>query len=276
MKTHCRGASLHRIYYVLYSYGTVFSYSVLIVITSIFHEPWRDEAQAWLLSRDLSIIGLLNDVAYDGHPILWHLIIHPFARFGFPYETMFVIHILIAITIVILIVRFSPLPRPINVLFVFSYLIAFEYAIIARNYSISLLLLVLIAISYPQRHHHPYRFALLGILLINTNVFISFVGVALALLFLYEAFRQRKINRHIVAGFCAMIFSTMLLIGLLSLHPDRMEFGLVSSYFEPEMVFIAANRMLFHGIIFSPLSAALYLVVFLLLVALAFYTRWLD
>ena len=43
------------------------------------HENWRDEAQAWLLARDLNVFQLISQMKYEGHPCLWHLILMPFA-----------------------------------------------------------------------------------------------------------------------------------------------------------------------------------------------------
>jgi hypothetical protein len=50
-----------------------------------YHEPWRDEAQAWLISRDLPILSIFRQMNYEGTPALWHIILVPFAKFGAPY-----------------------------------------------------------------------------------------------------------------------------------------------------------------------------------------------
>lgn len=53
---------------------------VTFVITIIFHEKWRDEAQAWLIARDLDFWGIIKQMTYEGHPPLWHFILAPFAK----------------------------------------------------------------------------------------------------------------------------------------------------------------------------------------------------
>ena len=40
-------------------FGVFLAYVVMLCIFVPFHEPWVDEAQAWLLSRDLSVYSLL-------------------------------------------------------------------------------------------------------------------------------------------------------------------------------------------------------------------------
>ena len=43
---------------------------VTFIITVFFHEKWRDEAQAWLIAKDLDIIGIIKQMSFEGHPPL--------------------------------------------------------------------------------------------------------------------------------------------------------------------------------------------------------------
>ena len=45
----------------------------LIVYKLSFHELWKDEWQAWLVARDLSLSNMLAFLNYEGHPSLWYL-----------------------------------------------------------------------------------------------------------------------------------------------------------------------------------------------------------
>ena len=138
----------------IFSFWATFFYALLTSIVAIYHEPWRDEAQAWLIARDLDIISLFKQMRYEGTPALWHLILFPFAKLNFPYCTITIIHLVIAISMVYLFVSYAPFSRITKLLFIFSYYIAYEYAIIARNYNIAILLLFLIAIFYKERFEH--------------------------------------------------------------------------------------------------------------------------
>jgi len=55
------------------------SISSLLIFQTIYllnHHFWRDEAQAWLISRDaISFPDLLSKLEYEGHPPLWYLLI---------------------------------------------------------------------------------------------------------------------------------------------------------------------------------------------------------
>ena len=50
-------------------------YIALLSVIILHHEPWADEAQAWILARDCSPINLIfKNLRYEGHPPLWYLI----------------------------------------------------------------------------------------------------------------------------------------------------------------------------------------------------------
>src|ERR1700749_1246002 len=52
------------------------SYSAAVLFAVRHHEKWADEAQSWLLARDLSLKTLwLRELRYEGSPGLWHTIL---------------------------------------------------------------------------------------------------------------------------------------------------------------------------------------------------------
>ena len=48
------------------------------------HEPWRDEIHAWLMAKNMSIPELIRFSRHEGHPVLWHILLMPFAKTGAP------------------------------------------------------------------------------------------------------------------------------------------------------------------------------------------------
>ena len=49
------------------------------------HELWRDEANVWLIARELSPAELIREIKYQGHPCLWYFLVMPFAKLGMPF-----------------------------------------------------------------------------------------------------------------------------------------------------------------------------------------------
>src|SRR3954464_5713785 len=69
----------------------------LLSIAVSHHEPWMDEAQAWLLAKDTGFKELfLKYLRYEGSPGLWHLVLMIPAKLGLPYFTINIISALFA------------------------------------------------------------------------------------------------------------------------------------------------------------------------------------
>src|SRR5436190_13581398 len=78
--------------------ATLIAYAALVAYGSVIHESWWDEAQAWLIARDAPIGEIFTrDVAYEGHPPLWYLLLAVPAKLGAPYSAMHVVSCLIAV-----------------------------------------------------------------------------------------------------------------------------------------------------------------------------------
>jgi len=157
----------------------------------LHHEPWEDEAHTWLVARDLDIISIFKQMAYDGTPSLWYMFLVPLAKMGLPYESEFILHLIIAIAAVTLFVLYAPFSKITKVFFIFSYYMAYEYSIIARSYCLSILLLFLIATLYGKRFEYPLWYASLIFLLFNTNAHSVFTASSLTVLFMWESYREK-------------------------------------------------------------------------------------
>ncbi len=193
----------------------ILGFTLLSLLLLFNHEPWRDEAQAWLLARDCaSIRALIGQMGYEGAPALWHLILYLPAQLGLPYRAMFIIHFLIILTAVVTFMRHAPFSRVQKILFIFGYYALYEYNTIARNYAVSVMLLFFIATMYKNRFERPVIYALLIFLLSNSNVHNLVISMALAGMYLielaFEKISSLKITHLlsvciIAAGFLAAI-----------------------------------------------------------------------
>ncbi len=104
------------------------------------HEMWRDELQAWMLARDSgSLAGLWHNTRYEGHPLLWHLLLFVPAHVFASPAAMQALHWSIATAAAAVVLLRAPFSLPVRVLIVFSYLPLFEYGVISRNYALTLL-----------------------------------------------------------------------------------------------------------------------------------------
>jgi hypothetical protein len=164
-----------------------------VIFTESRHEFWRDEVRALSLARAAdSPIDLYQSVQYDGHPLLWYLILYtgksivntplvlPIAAVGIGFAAVAVFFL------------FAPMPIWFKSLFIFSSFPFYEYSVMARNYGITMLLLFVIARVYPHREKWGLLLASLLALLANTNVHsIIFTGLITAV-WMWNAIVDRR------------------------------------------------------------------------------------
>ena len=159
-------------------------YMTFNIYLMIEHEPWRDEAHAWLMAKNLSIKDLFLVSKYDGHPILWHLLLMPFAKLGFPYITLSIINIIICFIAAYIFYFKIEINDIIKTIIMFGAPFIYVYTVIARNYCLILLFCVLVAYIYKDRYKKPYKYTLLLCLLLNTPTIAW--GLSIALFIFYE------------------------------------------------------------------------------------------
>lgn len=177
--------------------GVLAVYAGLLIISLVRHEPWSDEAQAWLLARDAGIKELfIHYLRYEGSPGLWHLILLIPAKLNFPFYTIKIISGFFGCMGAYLFLKYAPFPKYIRTIFPFTFIILFQYAVVARSYVLFPTIFFLLAIVFPRRIQRPYLFlAGLGLL-----AMVSLHGTVLAVgLFAADCldfWRERK--RHSV------------------------------------------------------------------------------
>lgn len=163
--------------------------------TAMYHEMWRDEIQAWLIARESdSVIDLLKNLQYEGHPALWHITLMPLTMITCKPEIMQLWSIIIASAVIYLILRYSPFTILQKVLFTFGYFMIYEYSVKSRNYALGWLLFVILCIIYPIRYK---RFIWVGVVLMlasHTNILALIVVMAFSAYFLCDLYRIWKRN----------------------------------------------------------------------------------
>jgi len=170
--------------------GLIAVYALLVYAMIPLHEPWRDEAQAWLIARDLDVPGVLQQMRYELSPPLWHLILWPFAHLGFPFETAHILNATAAVGSVAIFALASPFARWQKLVFAFCFLMAFEYGVVARSYGTSFLFGISLAALHPRRFERMGVYALLIVALGATNMHGLALAIALAVSLAWELARR--------------------------------------------------------------------------------------
>jgi hypothetical protein len=168
-------------------------YAALIAFAIPFHEKWSDEAQAWIIARDNSSWQIVRHVLhYEGAPALWHLILRAFYLLGGTYNGMSWLGAAFALAGIFVFLRWSPFPLALRALAPFGFFLLYQYGVIARSYNLfPLLCFALCALFFRQRR--PLAFALVSALLINLCMQGMVFAAVLALLYLNELRRARRL-----------------------------------------------------------------------------------
>ena len=161
-------------------------YLVFNAILLSRHEPWRDEANVWLMGRELSPIQLFQEIKYQGHPCLWYLSIMPFAKAGFPLRTIEMISFLVMFVAAAIVVWKSPLHGITKAFCLFSPVFTYFYSCIARNYCLIALLLILLAWQYPKRNDRCILYGLLLGLMVQADTIAIAPAGMISLMWLCE------------------------------------------------------------------------------------------
>ncbi|MEA2733790.1 MAG: hypothetical protein QOE14_241 [Humisphaera sp.] len=184
---------------------TLALYAALVGAIVYHHEPWRDEADSWLAARDLTVPQIFRFSAYVGSPATWYLILAPFARLGAPYAVMGWVHAAIAIAAAAIFLRYAPFPMITRGLALFSYYLAYEYAVVARNYSLLALMLFTTASLYARRRERPIAFAIALFFLFNTTTHGALFAAIIATAVAWQWLRDRPIDRRAVAALAVIL-----------------------------------------------------------------------
>ncbi len=170
---------------------------LLSFVGILHHEMWRDEYQARLITLNShSLSEIFHNIRYEGHPVLWFLLLYVLKFISTSEFAMQILHIIIATASVLIIFRYSPFSLLQKSLMVCGYFLLYEYNIISRNYALGVLLFFSFVALYPNWRKRIILTAITIALLANTNVYAFIIACTCCLLLLLDAWYKKdyKIN----------------------------------------------------------------------------------
>lgn len=197
------------------------AYVTVTVTVSCFHEPWFDEAQAWLIARDCSWKELLTvRTHYEGHPPLWWMLLAIPAKLGMPYEIGLKSLNLMCAALMIWLLEFkTKLPELLKVILPFSYFLCYQYGVTSRPYALMIAAMLLIAINWNNRNTKPWPVILSMMLLCATSSYGLAIAGMLALNWTIQFLcgeRSLIKNKQRFAGLVLLlVFAIILLLNVL-------------------------------------------------------------
>jgi len=164
-------------------FGVLGLWIAITGFTLTYHEKWADEAQAWLIARDLPLSNLwLHELRYEGSPGLWHTILWVAQHiFHVRYGALGYIGAAFALGGICVLLFATPFPHWIRWLVAFSFFFLYQYAVIARSY-VLFALFCFLAVRQYRNMDRPLRFAasLVPLALLTAHGSLLAAGLALA------------------------------------------------------------------------------------------------
>ncbi|WNM19370.1 hypothetical protein [Flavobacterium capsici] len=201
----------------------------LVLLTAIFfvvsffgilhHELWLDEAHHYLLARDSnSFLELIQNTRYEGHPILWNLLLYVLTRFTLNPFWMQFLHILISTSVVYIFLRKAPFSLVFKILFIFGYFMIFEYNLISRNYILGVLFLFLACTIFEKRKEKFLLLCIYLALAANIHLMFSVIAFAIFLTLLLENYLDKELFKKLYCiGY--LIFGFGILLTIIQIIP---------------------------------------------------------
>ncbi len=207
------------------------AYSSVVLFTVRYHEKWADEAQAWLIARDLPLSRIwFYELRYEGSPGLWHTILWVAQHwFHAPYAALGYIGVAFAIAGAAVLIFKAPFPWYVRWPLAFTYVMVYQYAVIARPYTLLPLLCFLVAILFKDVEH-PERMTVVLVLLAMLTLHGSILAACFGLLYLIDAIKSwrtmsdRQRNRYFICA-AVMVFAFLFIFVILKPTPDVGEFA---------------------------------------------------
>ncbi|WP_146010983.1 hypothetical protein [Siphonobacter sp. BAB-5405] len=237
------------------NYALFVTYAFFMSCSLWQHEMWRDELQAWgIVASTDNLLDLAFNARYEGHPLLWFILLWPFAQLFDHPGVMQVLHGALALGSAYLIIFKSPFRFFEKALILFSYYFIYEYVTISRNYQIGVLIICGICVLWRNPQKNLLAISGLLFLLFQTNVFAFLVGLGLAVGLLAEEVNARRIWPLRTTSLMAAGLILAGIVGTAQSLPPA-DSGFLNQWtrgFNPGIFFFAAAGMA-HG--FLPISS---------------------
>ena len=240
---------------------TIFIYASLLAVISYFHEPWFDEAQAWLIARDSSLFDMIwNVLRYEGHTPLWYLLLFVPAHLGAPFELgLKLVNFIVITSAVWIFIKYSPFPLFVRLLTPFTYFIFYQYGVISRCYSLLILILWLIAAFFPRRNKNPFVFSLLIGLLGGVTAYGMLLAFGIAIAWFIEILFSHQDGQTLSPRSLSLTardnrFHSLILLGTINLCYLAILWPMPDRHTAPlDYYFTAAERI--YRLLMAPVGA---------------------
>lgn len=246
-------------------------YALFTLMIVLHHEIWADEAQVWLLCKNLSVFELFKHLVQEGHPSLFYLLMMPFAKTGCSVIVMQIFCWICASAAVFLLLQFSTFSKFEKASIILSAGFLYFFPVIARSYSMIPVLVFLAAMLYKKQKEYPVFYAIILALIANTHIIMFAFSAILGAYFIYDNILKEKIceKKNLIS---AGIISLGLLAVVIQLSATPFGASCAIKYNLSSIIKNTVNTFLqFFGNSFGFNSPIMYLIISVLFLTIIVY-----
>lgn len=214
-------------------------YILGVIAITAFHEPWFDEAEAWVIARDASFKDMLFLIPhYEGHPPFWDLYLAIFARGGLPYDFgLKAATILIDAVAVLILLKKAPFCKLVRYMIPFNYFLFYHYGVMSRCYCFMFLGFVLMAVYFKEREKRPIPFILAMCMVCMSSAYGLLFCFGITLAWLIEIIRKNHSlglvngvikNKQFLSMFILLAVAIMIVLMIVP-YPDTFAHAIAST-----------------------------------------------
>ena len=192
---------------------SIICYLLITIPLMLNHVPWYDEAHGWIVAQSMNFSNWQDIVRAEGHPLLWFILIMPFAKFNiaYPYPMLFINYIT-CLAAIILMWKKAPFNNLLKVTITFSSMFILYFPIVARGYSLGILLLFTLASLYKKQLDKPILYAVLIGLILNLNIICGIAASWFGLVFFIKFLNKKIYNIKGIVSVLILIVSVLFFV----------------------------------------------------------------
>ncbi len=196
-------------------WGVWLLHLLVLAVVALRHEPWQDETHAWRLAIDSpDLRTLVANTRYEGHPLLWYLVLHALGKVSREWWLVAAFHTAMASATTWLILRCAPMALWQRIALVFGYYVVFEYAIVVRSYGLGMLLAMSACWAWTARRRRPVLAGLLLLALAFTSAMGLLVAASMTVGFFANWYFDEDGNGALSPGRVAGVAALLVVIGM--------------------------------------------------------------
>ena len=194
----------------LVNLGTFLAYLSFVAHQIFYHKMWRDELQAWLISKESnSLQDFIANSRFEGRFPLYHFLISPISHITDNPEWLKLFTFIIVIGISYLIIYKIEIDFLVKILILTGFLFTAGYSSISRDYIVIVFLSVILVTRYFYKRYSFLDTFLLSVLAL-TNIF----GLILTIfwIILRNSEMMKKSIRHVFLLFVTILTSAFFIL----------------------------------------------------------------